>query len=402
MRFFSENGADGPVHSESRPVFGDDRRHVAVITTTIHVPHFLGRMLKNAERYGHAERLTVIVVGDRKTPQDTREYLSQLDRQYAADIVYLDIAEQKRLMRRWPALDLFVRYDCIQRRNVGLLRAALDRADVIISVDDDNLVADDDFIGHHLIVGRTVELPVVSRSGGWWNVCERLVADPPRRFYHRGFPKSQQDWVSDDYQVEMATVRVVANAGLWLRVPDVDATTHLDEPINVVSMLPIAGHRTCVLAFGCWSPMNTQNTAFDARLLPVLYLPVMHDWMRGYRVTRMDDIWMSYFLRTLADPRGDSVTCGPPLLRQERNPHDFVSDLSRELGGYILTEKLVGYLRSFRCREVDYLEAYLDLIYHLRDCWEADETLERPEREYFRQLTLGMAAWYGAMSEVVA
>ena len=41
-------------------------------------------------------------------------------------------------------LDLFVRYDCVQRRNIGYLQAAIDGAEVIITVDDDKFTVDDD------------------------------------------------------------------------------------------------------------------------------------------------------------------------------------------------------------------------------------------------------------------
>lgn len=396
---FADNASEstGPVAGALR---SNDERRVALVTTTIHVPRFLADVLENADRYGHGDNLSVIVVGDRKTPEEVGRFLTELDGQFAAQITYLDIAAQKELLRRWPSLDLFLRFDCIQRRNIAFLQAAIDRAEVVITVDDDNFVTDDDFIGHHLLVGQTAELPVVRHSSGWWNVCERLVAEPNRRFFHRGFPKSLQDWNAAKFEVERSEVRIIANGGLWLGAPDVDATAHIEEPINVVGMNPIDGHRTCALAPGTWCPLNTQNTAFDVSVLPALYLPVMHDWLRGYRVTRMDDIWMSYFLRAIADGKNELIAYGAPLVLQERNPHSMLSDLSREMGGYILTERIVDYLKEFHTSSASYHEAYLELIYHLRDKVEADTGLETPEREYLRQLTLGMAAWHSALTEI--
>ena len=372
-----------------------------MVTTTINVPRFLSDLLQNAQRYGHDEQLSVWVVGDRKTPGEAAEFLAELDRNHAATVKYLDLADQQRLLRRWPVLDLFVRYDCIQRRNVGYLQAALHGAEVIVSVDDDNFMTDDDFIGHHLVVGREVEVPVVSHPSGWWNVCQRLLSDPPRRFYHRGFPKSKQDFHAGGEDVRTEKVRAVINAGLWLGVPDVDATTHLEEPIEVVSVERIAGQRTCALAAGTWCPVNSQNTAFDVGLLPAMYLPIMLDPIRGYRMGRMEDVWMSYFVRSIADRRGDAVLNGPPLVVQKRNPHDHLADLSEELAGYILTERLIRYLRPFSTAAATYGEAYLELIYHLRDQAEADTSLELPEREYLRQLMLGMAAWHTAVTDVL-
>jgi len=383
--------------NQGDPQRQDDRRRVAVVTTTVQAPLFLAAMLENAQAHGHGEQLILVVIGDRKTPPSVADFVSELGRRHRIDAIYLDVRSQRKLLRRWPALDLFLRYDCIQRRNVGYLQASIEDAEVIISVDDDNFVTDDDFIGHHLAVGRRVEVPVVGHPSGWWNVCQRLTSDPPRRFYHRGYPKSRQDWEFGGHTVQTAGVRAVANAGLWLETPDVDATAHLEEPINVVGMDTIDGRRTCALAAGTWCPINSQNTAFDASLLPAMYLPVMLDPVRGYRIGRMDDIWMSYFLRAIADAFGDSVLCGPPLVVQKRNPHDHLTDLTQELAGYILTERLIGYLRQFATSEKTYRAAYLDLTYHLRDSAEADPNLDDSQREYLRQLTLGMAAWHAAV-----
>jgi hypothetical protein len=379
-----------------------DRRKVALVTTTIYVPRCLTAYLENAQTHGHLAQAELIVVGDRKTPPETAGFLADLGRRFDIRVTYLDVQAQQKLMRRWPTLDLFVRYNCIQRRNVGYLQAALNGAEVIIALDDDNFVTDDDYIGHHLVVGRRVTVPVVRHPSGWWNVCQRLTCDPPRRFYHRGYPKSRQDWSIDGSQLETTGVRAVVNAGLWLKNPDVDATTNIEEPIHVTRMEPVAGQSMCALAPGTWCPFNSQNTAFDISVLPAMYLVVMLDPVRGYRIGRLDDIWMSYFLRAIADQRGDAVLYGPPLVVQDRNPHNFVRDLSEELAGYILTEKLVEYLRDFQTSEASYQEAYLHLIYHLRDRAEADGSLETPEREYLRSLTLGMAAWHTAVADILA
>jgi hypothetical protein len=226
------------------------------------------------------------------------------------------------------------------------------------------------------------------------------VCEPPRRFYHRGYPKSQQTFATGGHQVETKRVRVGVNAGLWLQNPDVDATANIEEPLNVVAMQEVAGARAAALAPGTWCPFNSQNTAFASELLPAMYLVVMLDYYRGYRIGRLDDIWMSYFVRAIADQLGDAVVYGPPLVVQDRNPHDFVKDLAEELGGYILTEKLVGYLRAYQTTSRTYLDAYLELVYHLQAAAEADRSLDDAAREYFRAMCLGMAAWQQAVAEI--
>ncbi|HJZ87729.1 MAG TPA: hypothetical protein VKN99_21285 [Polyangia bacterium] len=372
---------------------------VALVTTTINVPKCLDAYLDNLARHGHADGVSVVVVGDHKTPPETGAYLAQLGKRFPARIVYMDVPTQRELLKRWPAFDLFLRYNCIQRRNVGYLQAALDGAQVMVALDDDNFVTEEDYLGAHLQVGREVELPVVSHASGWWNVCEQLECDPPRRFYHRGYPKSRQNFAPGGERVERRRVRVAVNAGLWLKNPDVDATANIEEPLNVVRMLEVAGAKSWALAAGTWCPFNSQNTAFHVSTLPAMYLVVMLDYFRGYRIGRLDDIWMSYFVRAIGDQLGEHVSYGSPLVVQDRNPHNFVKDLSEELGGYILTELLCGWLREFRTGARTWLDAYLDLTYHLAAM--ADQVPDDATREYFRVMTVGMAAWQGAVAEVL-
>lgn len=377
-----------------------DQRKVALVTTTIHVPVCLGQYVENAAQHGRANQVEVIVVGDRKTPNETAGYLADLGRKSGVRVTYLDMHDQAKLLRPWTALDVLVRPNCIQRRNVGYLLAAMHGADVIVSVDDDNFVNEGDFLGAHLAVGRTVNVPVVSEPSGWWNICERLVADPPRPVYHRGYPKSRQTFAASAPKVERADVRVAVNAGLWLESPDVDATANIEGPINVVRMEPVAGDQRCALAKGTWCPFNSQNTAFDATTLPAMYLVVMLDVVRGIRIGRLDDIWMSYFVRAIGDALGQSVLYGPPLVTQHRNVHNFLKDLSEELNGYVVTEWLVEHLRRFRTTSGDWFGGYRDLVDHLRDGYERDEALKEPEREYLRTMTLGMGVWLDAVSGI--
>ena len=71
-------------------------------------------------------------------------------------------------------------------------------------------------------------------------------------------------------------------------------------------------------------------------------------------------------------------------------------------GGYLLTEHLINVLRIFKTPSRNYMDAYLDLIYHLRDITETDPELKAPEREYFRHMILGMAAWHAAVADIWA
>src|SRR5436305_1270417 len=127
----------------------------AIVTTTIHVPRLLQKYAENASFYGHRD-LEFVVIGDRKTPPEAKDFCGAL-RPYGCE--YLDIEDQRAYLDRFPQLWKHLRFDSIQRRNIGLVKAYENGADVIITIDDDNLSLNQDFIGLHGIVGRRQELP---------------------------------------------------------------------------------------------------------------------------------------------------------------------------------------------------------------------------------------------------
>ena len=65
-----------------------------------------------------------------------------------------------------------------------------DRADVIVSLDDDNYLRGGDYLKSHAHVGEVCETLEVSSDDGWVNVCEWLATSPPRRFSPRSSTSS--------------------------------------------------------------------------------------------------------------------------------------------------------------------------------------------------------------------
>src|ERR1700679_1912984 len=107
-------------------------------------------------------------------------------------------------------------------------------AEVVITIDDDNFVMNQDFVGLHGIVGRKATLPAYVSTSGWFNVCSALKADDDVRFYHRGFPQKQRWNESAQFASKFSCERrVVVNAGFWLDNPDIDALTRMERQIVV-------------------------------------------------------------------------------------------------------------------------------------------------------------------------
>ena len=66
----------------------------------------------------------------------------------------------------------------------------------MITIDDDNFVMGQDFVGLHSVVGTVRELPTYSSTSGFFDVCSFLDVEDGVRFYHRGYPQKQR-WTTD-------------------------------------------------------------------------------------------------------------------------------------------------------------------------------------------------------------
>ena len=65
-------------------------------------------------------------------------------------------------------------------------------ADAIITIDDDNFVCNQDFVGLHQVVGSERHRTCYGSTAGWFDVCSLLDVDHGMRFYHRGYPQKMR------------------------------------------------------------------------------------------------------------------------------------------------------------------------------------------------------------------
>src|SRR5581483_2108040 len=93
---------------------------IGLVTTTINIPTLLTNYAQNARSYGH-EDLELIVIGDRKSPAETADFCRSLEQYYP--VSYLDIPAQEEYLRAYRDLWDHLRFDSIQRRNIGMLLA---------------------------------------------------------------------------------------------------------------------------------------------------------------------------------------------------------------------------------------------------------------------------------------
>lgn len=274
-----------------------------IVTTTINPP------TEALLRYSEMEGWDLIVVGDLKTPDEKYSKI---------DCTYLSPEYQS---EKYAKLSELIGWNSIQRRNFGFLEALSDGADIIATVDDDNIPLDD--WGLDLIVGTTIELD--SYSGDL--VFDPLAVTNYPHLWHRGFPI--QRLLKRNYVKEKRSIFVGVQAGFWNGDPDVDAICRMEHGPNCsfeASAFPFSS--------SVFSPYNSQNT-FVTR-------DVLKNYFMFPGIGRMDDIWASYYVEAL----GHKVAYTSATVVQDRNVHDLTRDFEGEIIGYTKTNDLLQKLSS--------------------------------------------------------
>ena len=285
-----------------------------LITTTIYNPVVL-------ELYRRvAPKVNIIIAGDKKTPHaEVIELCEAL-----GNAVYLSPADQLDLGYESLAI---TPWNCIMRRNIALLEAIRGGADVVVTIDDDNLPVNP--ICYFPWFEQLLTTPYsglmadgsISFADGlqrWFNIGD--FVDPP--IAHRGFPSYELPWGNEMVSVTDAKIGVVA--GLWYGDPDISAAERLVRGPEVLGWSPVVNNGLAVSP-GTWAPFNSQNTAYLGTLAPLMaVLPF---------VGRYDDIWASYIAERIMWGCGYHVCYGPPFTWQERNEQSVMRNLKDEIYG---------------------------------------------------------------------
>lgn len=304
-----------------------------IVTTTINPP------TEAIKLFDAMEDWHLVVIGDLKTPSDFKLERGTYIPPVQQDTLGFDCVKM-------------IPWNVIQRRNIGYLFALREGADVIASVDDDNIPLSD--------WGKGIEFPM--RSSRPWLTAD-LVVDPlylheiyfrerdhpGLKLWHRGFPVQllEKRQTHDLVQGGESDIDVVAD--LWNGDPDVDAVCRLAHgPFD----LRFSSNRESIM--GVYAPFNTQNTFFSRRVAPCMCLP--------YDIGRMDDIWASYMTQTVMQRLNTRVLFRGPTVRQERNPHDLSKDLEKEVIGYRHTLSLLERLASLHLEKGSVPELYAEVV----------------------------------------
>lgn len=321
-----------------------------VATTTIHIPVLLEDYSIIA-RENSINDLFFVVAGDVKTPEECKSFCKEIQDKFGFETIYLGLEEQQ---SEYPKLTNFIPKNSISRRNFAILKAYEMGANTIIMVDDDNFPAlGKNYFKSHSVVGRTQYLNIVQTKNGWFNVCDTLLEKHGTKFFHRGFPFCYRQ--ETETKILRENVKIALNEGLWIDAPDTDAITWLNSPdLQVNSYMRELYGETFAIANNTWSPINSQNTAIMREAVPSYFLNPLN--------LRYDDIWAGYVFEKVAKHLGYSVTFGSPLVEQRRNPHDYLTDLRKEIDGMVKTPSFIEKLLEIKLESKSFIDSITELI----------------------------------------
>ena len=263
-----------------------------IVTTTINAP------TKAVKLFQAMKDWDLVVIGDLKTPKDYH-----LERG-----VYMDPASQEKYDNE---LSDAIGWNCIQRRNFGLLVAHDMKADIVAVVDDDNIPLAG--WGENLFVGQEVEVNYYKTE---LPAFDPIGATNYPNLWHRGYPL--QLLSKRNYSTKTRKrVRVDIQADFWNGDPDIDAICRMEHAPECdfdPAAFPIASNKL--------SPFNSQNTFLAGA--------VIENYFLYPHVGRMDDIWAAYYVQA----KDYRVVYGKASVFQERNVHDLIYDMRQEYLGY--------------------------------------------------------------------
>lgn len=364
---------------------------VTITTTTINVPYLIEDYIKDVIKYNRQDYVDFIITGDKKTPVAAKEFCAKMEEKYNIPILFMDVNDQNEYMEKYQKLKGFLPWNCIQRRQVAILKAYDQGSDIIVLIDDDNYIACEDYVGKHLNLGKNVSMETVSSKTGWYNICEDLQDRQNRKFYPRGYSWVDRIDEVKDIRRETKNIRTVVNAGFWLGDPDIDAVTRLAAPIDVISYKKDYNY---ALEKETYSPFNSQNTAIHRDIVPIYFL--VPD------IGRFDDIWSSYIVERIAWQMNDYISYGQPLVKQIRNDHDYWVDAKIEEMGTKMTTKFCNWLRQVKLTKHTYLECGIELISGLKELIDNLDNDELPvsQRAYINHVIDGHKVWFETMENI--
>lgn len=277
-----------------------------IVTTTIYPPS------EAIHKFITFSDWNIIIVGDKKTPHDKYIQLEQQNK----NVQYLTPEYQE---IKYKELSDAIGWNKIQRRNIGFIEALKKCAEIIASVDDDNIPLDN--WGETIYINKPTNV--------YYYESNEIAFDPigvtnHSELWHRGFPIQDLHQRNNKYKITRKTITPDVQADFWNGDPDIDALCRLEH-----KPMCFFDDKYFPLATNVFSPFNSQNTFFSREALKrYLVIP---------GIGRMDDIWASYYMESL----GLNVIYNKATVFQDRNIQNLTKNLTMEFIGYEKTQEML-------------------------------------------------------------
>lgn len=287
-----------------------------IITTTINEP--TEATIKFCE-IADKKDFKFVIIGDTKTPHQSYQNLVGVYN----NVIYLTPEQQDEL---YPDLSKIIGWKTIQRRNIGFVYAYQNGAEIVATVDDDNIPYDS--WGDNILLGQEIEVDEFENLS--CPFFDALSTTEHNDLWHRGFPIEHLQVKNDIEYKGKVKMTPLVQAEFWDGDPDIDAICRLSKK-PIVKFKPFEPFTTKQL-----TPFNSQNT--------FLHRSVLKHYSVFPYTGRMDDIWGSYVMQHHFP---NSVIFAKASVYQARNPQDLVKNLENEIIGYRNTLQLLHNLNDY-------------------------------------------------------
>lgn len=277
---------------------------VALCTTTIDTPW----ILRLYREYG--KHVKIIVAGDQGPDQQAlADFCTSISATYLTPL--------KQEVANWKCGPL-IGWHSIQRRNIAFLEAVKWGADIIVSVDTDDLPTGP---AHFSEIEARLTKPFngiqLLAENGW--VDPGSLIEPPTA--HRGMPHRLNRF----YARPALDQKVGVVASTVLGSCDLAAIDRVGGLIKRHSASELARNGVIVDPREAWTLFNSEAVAYLADLAPAT--------MVLSAVGRYDDLFASMVAQRVMRERGYCVHLGPPIVWHEREDRNILKDVRNELYG---------------------------------------------------------------------
>lgn len=287
---------------------------------------------------------------------------------------------------------------CHAETSFGFLVSCEEKPDLIIELDDDVFPfgGASFFQSHKDNISSSSAVQVKSTSK-WYNTIENLDHKNSLSLFPRGHPYAL-DAREGRYGFEAKEMDCVLNMGLWSGCLDLDALTILyHSGLNGKGKHCTATlkEKKIIVGSGTYFAICSMNAAFVPRIIPAFY----QLYMKNLGIDRFDDIWSGLFLKKIADVLGDAISLGQPLVYHDKRPRDTFKDLSAELEGMAINEKLWRIVDELEIEGKNYFDAYESLIFGLQKS--IDKFGKGLQKRFMRLQTEKMRLWLKVVNQLV-